>query len=359
MRLASVSPLALAALAVLGCTKKQTVPAPSTAAASASPTDVSLAPETKVAQVNGEIILARDLDKEIADELGGMQSEFVSKVHELRKNALERLVADRLMKLEAAARKLPDDKALVKEEVESKVTPPSDAELEALYEKHVKPSYPNVTFEMAKPTLVQQSTQEAMRTRFMALFGELKVKYGVKMSLPGPVLPRIEVEATGPSKGPATAKVTIVEFSDFECPFCSRAAETVKQVEQAYGDKIRLVFRHYPLPFHQQAPKAAEAGACAADQGRFWEMHDAMFAHQEQLAPEGLKSLARMAGIDGVKFDACLDGGSKADLVKKDTEAGKQAKVNGTPAFFINGRVLSGAQPLEAFKEIIDAELAN
>lgn len=151
MRLASLSPLALAALAVLGCTKKQTVPAPSTSAASASPTDVVLAPETKVAQVNGETILGRDLDKEVADELGGMQSEFVSKVHELRKNALERLVADRLMKLEAAARKLPDDKALVKEEVESKVTPPSDAELQLLYEKHVKPSYPGVTFEMAKP----------------------------------------------------------------------------------------------------------------------------------------------------------------------------------------------------------------
>jgi protein-disulfide isomerase len=359
MRIASLSPYVLAALASLGCAKKQTVPSPSTAAASASPVDVSLAPETKVAQVNGEAILARDLDAKIADELGGMQSEFVTKVHDLRKSALEEIVAERLLKAESAARKLPDEKALVKEEVESKVTQPTDAELQALFEKHVKPSYPGVTFDMAKPTLVQQATQEAMRTRFMAYLGELKVKYGVKTTLPGPILPRVEVEAVGPSKGPQTAKVTIVEFSDFECPFCSRAAETVKQVEQAYGDKIRLVFRHYPLPFHQQAPKAAEAAACAADQGRFWEMHDTMFGHQDQLATEGLKSLARMAGLDGAKFDACLDGGAKAEAVKKDMEAGKEAKVNGTPAFFINGRVLSGAQPFEAFKEVIDAELAN
>ena len=126
-----------------------------------------------------------------------------------------------------------------------------------------------------------------------------------------------------------------------------------------YGDKVRLVFRHYPLPFHPHAQKAAEASLCADDQGKFWQMHDALFDHQQALEPEQLKVYAKELGLDPAKFDACLDSGQKAAQVEKDKEAGSKAGVNGTPAFFINGLQLSGAQPQEEFEALIDQELGT
>jgi protein-disulfide isomerase len=119
------------------------------------------------------------------------------------------------------------------------------------------------------------------------------------------------------------------------------------------------VFRDYPLPFHEFAQKAAEAGACADEQGKFWEMHDHMFGHQDGLAVDALKKAARDLGLDGARFDACLDGGKLAQKVKKNFDAGQEAGVTGTPAFFINGLPLSGAQPIEEFKKVIDKELAR
>ena len=119
------------------------------------------------------------------------------------------------------------------------------------------------------------------------------------------------------------------------------------------------MFRDYPLPFHEFAQKAAEAGACANEQGKFWELHDAMFAHQDALGPDSLKKAAREIGLDGARFDTCLDGGKFAQQVKDSFKAGQEAGVTGTPAFFINGRPLSGAQPIEEFKKLIDKELAS
>jgi protein-disulfide isomerase len=150
--------------------------------------------------------------------------------------------------------------------------------------------------------------------------------------------------------------VTIVVFADFECPYCSRAAETVEKVRRAYGDKVRLVFRHFPLSFHPKAPLAAQAGACADEQGRFWELHDALFESGE-LEPDALKAQASRLGLDGKQFDACLDSGRAAAIVERDQAAGAKLGVTGTPAFFINGVMLSGAQPEEAFHRIIDEEL--
>jgi protein-disulfide isomerase len=124
-----------------------------------------------------------------------------------------------------------------------------------------------------------------------------------------------------------------------------------------YEGKVRLVFRHFPLEFHQQAPKAAEASMCAQEQGKFWEYHDKLFENQQQLADDALKSYAQQLGLDQAKFDECLASGKHAAQVKADTEAGKKLGVSGTPAFFINGVMLSGAQPAEEFKSIIDQEL--
>jgi len=162
-----------------------------------------------------------------------------------------------------------------------------------------------------------------------------------------------------PAKGPQDAKVKIVEYSDFQCPFCGRVVQTIRQIEEEYGDKVQITFRNFPLSFHQFAQKAAEAGECANLQGRFWEMHDMMFAHQNALRTEDLKSYAKQLGLDQEKFDSCLDNGEMKAEVERDFQDGTAAGVRGTPAFIINGEHISGALPFERFKEVIDKKLAE
>ena len=145
----------------------------------------------------------------------------------------------------------------------------------------------------------------------------------------------------------------------FQCPFCSKARDTVEEVMQAYAGKVRLVFRHYPLPFHQNAPKAAEASMCANEQGKFWELHDLMFKSQDKLEVAQLKEHAAAVGLDAAKFGKCLDSGKMAKAVQEDMAAGTKVGVTGTPAFFVNGVMLSGAQPLDEFKKVIDSELGT
>lgn len=161
--------------------------------------------------------------------------------------------------------------------------------------------------------------------------------------------------------GNPDASVTIVEYSDFECPFCGRAYPTVKQVLETYGDDVRLVYRHFPLSFHPQAQKAAEASECAADQGKFWEYHDRIFEEQTLLSGgvTQMKKWAGELGLNQSSFDNCLDSGEKASLVADDLNAGQSQGITGTPGFLINGTKVSGAQPFSAFQQVIDAELAG
>ncbi|MEM4246852.1 MAG: DsbA family protein [Candidatus Woesearchaeota archaeon] len=162
-----------------------------------------------------------------------------------------------------------------------------------------------------------------------------------------------------PSIGPKDAKVEMIIYSDFQCPFCSRVVPTIKKIEEEYGDKIRIVFRNFPLSFHANAQKAAEAGECANAQGNFWEMHDMMFAHQNALRIEDLKSYAGQLGLDQKKFDACLDNGEMKAEVERDFQDGTNSGIQGTPGFIINGERVAGALPFENFKEIIDKKLAE
>ena len=169
----------------------------------------------------------------------------------------------------------------------------------------------------------------------------------------------MDVDTEGfPGKGSEDAPVTIVEFSDFECPFCSRVVPTLDRISERYGDQVRIVFRQFPLDnLHPNARKAAEASLCAEEQGKFWEMHDAMFANQRQLQVAQLKRQAGELGLDTNAFDECLDSGRHAAQVQADVDAGAGLGVTGTPAFLINGRFLSGAQPFEAFEKVIEDEL--
>ncbi|MGA9522560.1 MAG: thioredoxin domain-containing protein, partial [Myxococcaceae bacterium] len=171
------------------------------------------------------------------------------------------------------------------------------------------------------------------------------------------VLQKISLPETAPSIGPADAKVTIVEWSDFQCPFCSRAKGTVDQVREQYGNDVRVVFRHQPLPFHPQAQIAAEASMAAHEQGKFWEYHDKLFANAKALMRADLERYAQELGLDLAKFKEALDTGKFKAVVQADAAEGAKVGANGTPTFFINGRKLVGAQPIDAFKREIDAEI--
>jgi protein-disulfide isomerase len=301
-----------------------------------------------LAVVNGKNITEADLQSAAADQFQALEREYQQKKHELIEAQLTQVIQDRLLEAEAAARGISKDALLA----EIKPTEVTDAEVDAFYEQN-KAQIPRPKEEVApqiKNYLAQQSGQKA-RQEF---FSNLENKYKVDMRLE-PI--RVEVAANGPAKGPANAPITIVEFSDFQCPFCSRVNPTLAQVREKYGDKVRIVFRQYPLPFHQQAAKAAEASLCANEQGKFWEMHDAMFANQQALQVEQLKAKAAELGLNAEKFNSCIDSGKHAATVQADMKDGSAAGVNGTPAMFINGRFISGAVPFEQVAQVIEDEL--
>jgi len=168
---------------------------------------------------------------------------------------------------------------------------------------------------------------------------------------------RVRVPLDGPSKGPATAKVNIVEFSDFQCPFCGRVVPTLEQIEKAYPNDVRVFFRHNPLPFHPNAPLAAEAAVAAQAQGKFWEMHDKMFANQQNILRPDLEKYAADIGLDVGKFKEALDKGTGKATIQADLALGQKIGVQGTPNFYIDGINLAGAQPFDEFKKVIDKEI--
>jgi protein-disulfide isomerase len=167
--------------------------------------------------------------------------------------------------------------------------------------------------------------------------------------------------STAHIKGSPTAKVMIVEYSDFQCPYCSRAAtDAVAQIIKDYVDtgKVRFIFRQFPLSsLHQYAEKAAEAAECAGDQGKFWEMYDKLFANQQALDTDSLEKYAADLGLDTNKFNTCLTSGVKQTIVQAEYNEGSNFGVSGTPTFFVNGKAIVGAQPYSVFKQAIDAEL--
>jgi len=162
-----------------------------------------------------------------------------------------------------------------------------------------------------------------------------------------------------PMLGGETAAVTVVEFSDFQCPFCSRATETVYQIRDRYGDRVRIVFKHFPLEIHPKAPAAHVAAEAAHRQGKFWEMHDLIFDNQREMSEDRYLAYAGALGLDIQQFQADRRSLDVRERVLRDAEQAVELGIFGTPAFVINGRIVSGAQPLEAFQKIIDEELAR
>jgi protein-disulfide isomerase len=162
-----------------------------------------------------------------------------------------------------------------------------------------------------------------------------------------------------PARGGSAAKVTMVVFSEFQCPYCGKVTGTLDQLRRSYGEELRLVFKHRPLPFHDRATPAALAAEAAREQGKFWEMHDKLFANQRALGPEELEGYARAVGLDVGRWRAALAGPQARARVDADAALAEQLAVQGTPTFFVNGRPLIGAQPLDRFRALIDEELAR
>ncbi len=321
---------------LLGCTLALLWPKPGTAA------------DEVVATIGERKITRAELERHVKPKLMQLEAQRFQVLQE----GLEELVANELYSLEAKARNISVDE-LVKRELEAKVGEPTAEEVQKLYDDN-KEELEGQTLEQLRPQLIQYLKQQKMAERHQQFLEELRKKYKATTALQPPV---VQVSDGGrPARGPASAPVTIIEFSDYECPFCKRASSTVAEVLRHYGDKVRFVHRDFPLNFHQHARLAAEAAACAHAQGKFWEYHDRLWK-AEDLSESGLKSLAKETGLDATKFDECLQKKPHTAAIDRDIEDGTAAGVNGTPAFFINGRMLSGAQPFEAFKQVIDEEL--
>jgi protein-disulfide isomerase len=276
-------------------------------------------------------------------------------LYEARRLAIEDIVANRLMDQEAKARGI-ERSALVEKEIGDKVAPVGDIDIANWYQAN-QGRVQGAPLDQVRAPIRAYLIQERMEDARQRYVDTLKAKTPVRVMLDPP---RQQVSAAnGPSKGATSAPVLMIEFSDFQCPFCLRAHATVDQVLKTYGDRIRFVYRHYPLPSHPNARPAAEASACAAEQGKFWPYHDRLFEQQTKLSDSDLKQHAADLGLDTAKFNSCVDSHKFKALVDADAKDGEEAGVNGTPAFFINGRMLSGAQPFDAFKRIIDEELAQ
>jgi predicted DsbA family dithiol-disulfide isomerase/Skp family chaperone for outer membrane proteins len=314
----------------------------------------------RVAVVNGQVITQAELDKAAEAELKGIEARKAQNDAALANDrqtiltkALDDLVAEKLIAAEAAKEKKSKEQ-LLEAEVESNVETPSAAEVEAFYDAN-KERIP-IAKEQALPQ-VKQYLVERSRTRYREmLITRLRKEFGVKSYLE-PL--RAEIAVAGfPSRGPAAAPVTIVEFSDFECPYCGGLFPTLKQVEKNYPETVRIVYRQFPLAnIHPHAMKAAEASLCANEQKKFWEFHDSMFGNQQELSIPDLKQRAVDLKLDTQAFNQCLDSGRHSTAIQADVQEGARAGVTGTPALFINGRLLSGNQPYTEIKEVIEDEL--
>lgn len=326
-------------------------------------------PEVKVVQsdaanptlvvINGEPITQKDFDDQISGRDKGAMVKAKAEMYEAQKGILDDLIFDKLVNAEAAKKKLSKDDYL-KKEIEDKIKPIKDKDVEdfyknikAQYEKNKKTAPP--LNDSVKGQIKQQLSMKAMSERKQALSDELLNRNKVTFAIQEP---RIQVDVgMHPFKGGEKAKITIVEFSDFQCPYCSKGAATMKEVMKKYGNKVKYHFRDYPLSFHDRAPASANAARCAMEQGKFWEMHDKLFENQQKLKDEDLLAYGKQLKLDMSKYEPCVKNMQKRDDIDKDQLAGENVGVSGTPAYFINGIFLSGAMPLNKFVEVIDAEL--
>ena len=275
-------------------------------------------------------------------------------LYQARSRALQAIVEDRLLAAEAQRAGVETDSLLARE-IAVRVKPIDDAEVTALYEENRKQMGARTLEEMRgqlRNYLAANATSRA-RAGYVA---DLAALAGVEVLIEPPRR-QLVVGAAEPARGPADAPVVIVEYSDFQCPYCWRVQTTLAQIGETYGDQVRHVFRDFPLDMHKDAHRAAQAAQCAHEQDVFWAYGEILFENMRRLGDEHLQRYAEEVGMDTAKFAECLASGRYVPAVDADLASGKKHGVTGTPALLINGRFLSGAQPLAVVRQLIDDEL--
>ena len=309
--------------------------------------------EGVVAKIGGEEITEEQL-------IGDDKLDFFDlkkREYDLKMARLEKLMIDKLVGQEAQKAQMSTEDYINKKVIGSEIKI-SDAEFKKfIAEKHIPESQLNPQIKDRINAYLQTMKKQDLVQAHLA---KLTKSNPVEVYFKKPKL-QVPVEAgDAPMTGKKDAGVTIVEFSDFQCPFCSRGAEIVTQIKKKYGGKVKIAFKHFPLPMHHDARAVAEASMCVHEQNadKFWSFHDLVFKNQDKLDKASLEKFVKDVKADVKKYNECMDSKKFADYVKKDMEYGEKIGVKSTPTFFVNGQLISGAVPLETFSEIIDEELS-
>ena len=305
-----------------------------------------------VAIVAGEAITLDEIQSEAAGQLIRVRQQR----YDALRGTLERVGVTRLLEAEAAERGITVEQLRI-DEVESRVQDPTDDDLRRIYES-ANYRAKGQSFEALSQRIFNKLQRDRVIALEIELFSKLKDKYGFDVKLEAP---RVELALTdsNPSRGDADAPITLVEFGDFECPFCRRAHTTVQRVLAEYGDKIRHVFVDYPLTDHAQAIPSAIAAYCAGEQDKYWDYAEHLMMMSGDLRDDDLQARAQEIGLDMDAFRECRNSGRFDETINAGMAIGNASGVNSTPTFFINGRILTGAKTYEIFKMIIDEELAD
>jgi len=339
----------VAALVVTSCANAQTAqqtPAQGTGDAS-----------EVVATVGSKTFTLKDVEAKWQAEDPAERARVTQLLYQFRRQSVDQLIGDYLID-EAAKKSGTTKEKFLEAELTKRRGEITEAEIQSVYDQN-RDRVGASTLNDLRESIRGFITRNRDGQNLAILVSELKkTAPPVRVALDPPRFD-VKIAAHDPVRGPKDAPVTIVEFSEYQCPFCGRVTPTLKQIEEKYGDKVRVVFKDFPLQNHLQAPKAAEAAHCAGDQGKYWELHDRLFSNQQALQVADLKKSAGAIGLDQAKFDQCLDAGTHAAIVKEDVELGESMGVQSTPTLYINGRIVTGAQPLKVFEDIIDDELAR
>ena len=308
----------------------------------------------KLAEVDGTVITRAEIDRSGGKQLQNLRQQL----YQLERQKLNEYIGATLLSREAKARGV-SVATLMEQEVSAKIPAVSEDDIRAFYETNKARIGVELdkVHDQIRDHLNEQRAMERKNEYFKALGTRAKITNYLKP----PPIHRAEVALNGsPAKGADKAQVTIVKFEDFECPFCKNVQPTLTEVLKKYNGKVRIVHKDLPLQaIHPQAQLAAEGARCAGDQGKFWEYHDTLYAKAPKFAPADLKTYAKDMRLDSGKFDQCLTGGKYKAAVQNDLSEGAKLGLTGTPTFFINGREISGALPVESFAAIIDEELGQ
>ncbi len=308
-------------------------------------------PETVLARVNDKVITQKEVDDSIAAQIYPLQQQLYA----IRKAALENLVTRRLLESEAAGRGVTVEelrKQLTQGEI--KVT---GAQVEEVYKQNAS-FFASMSPDEARERLRLDLENQARMKNYRAGLEALRKKWTISIDFSPPVFVSELDDGISPAKGSTNPRVTIVEFSDFECPFCNQVQSTLKQIIESYGKDVRLVFKHLPLDGHRNSFPAARAAYCAAEQDRFWQFHDALFSTRD-LSPPVLEKIASELGLAPAKFQTCLNSEQSRAAIVKDLEAAKLFRIDSTPSFFVNGKLIKGALSFADFQKIIEQELSR